>query len=194
MNTAPDDLQDWIRDWQQTTPGPRPAPETLARLVRRRSMQLRVWIIGEWVVGLVGLIAVSYLALTMRDPIERTAMAMLAAICVGALAFGWVNWRGAFDGVGASTTAYLDLSMRRLDRIRRALVAGWILLTAELAVMTPWIWYRRALLPAPAPVWPWVLLIVMCGSAAVGMVLAGRWLRRETVMVERLLAEHDDQR
>ena len=189
MSTPSDDLQNWIREWQDTEPASRPAPAALARHVRRRSRQLAIWIASEAVVGVIGLIVVGYLALTLRDPIERLAMALLALACAGSLVFGWLNWRGAIASVGETTAAYLDTSVRRLERIQRAVHGGWILFAAELAVMTPWVWYRRSQLPEPAPLWPWVLLIVMGAGAVVCLILAGRWLRRERSMIDRLRSE-----
>jgi hypothetical protein len=119
-------------------------------------------------------------------------MGTLAVACIGTLVFGWWNWRGAFKAAGESTAVYLDLSATRLARFRRALYGGWTLLTVEAVAFTIWVWYRTSM-GSPTGgsiIWPWVLLIGMCSTAAVWLTVLGRWVRRETKVVEDLRREY----
>ena len=136
-----------------------------------------------------------FVVLCGYDVVERTVMGTLAVACVGTLAFGLWNWRGAFRATSETTAMYLELASSRLARFRRALAAGWILLTVEAIAFTIWLTYRATLVDRPevnGAVWPWVLLVGMCGGAAYWLTLLGRWVRREASVVDDLRREYDD--
>ncbi len=196
MTDPHQDLQAWIADWQQ--PDQRPvASDALVRYVRRRGSLLKAWVVGGIAIGVGGLVALTYLTVTRPDPIERWAMGTLALMCAAALGFSWWNWRGALRAVSETTTVYLDLAATRLVRIRRDLIAGWVLLSVEMAVLTPWVWYRVQSHPAleagaPPLIWPWALLVTMGALGVVSLIAAGRWARREEAVVNQLLRECDD--
>ena len=61
------------------------------------------WIAGELLVALVGLLVVSYFFAVRTDPLERLAMGVLAATCLGAGLFSWWNWRGAVRASSETT-------------------------------------------------------------------------------------------
>lgn len=192
MTTPPhDDLHGWIRDWQTPSTASPPQVHALIAHVQRRSRQIMWSLAAETVIGGVGLIVVTWFALTWNDPVERVAMATLAVVCAAALVFTWMNWYGTTRAVGESTAAYLDLSLRHLVRITRALRFGWALLIAETLVMAAWIGYRATLAAEPAW-WPWLWLAGMSGSATVALFGAGRWLARENAIVRRLMEDQRD--
>jgi hypothetical protein len=132
-------------------------------------------------------------ALIDPDPVGRLAMGLLALITVSALAFSWVNWRGAIRTSTGTTTAFLSLSLERLRRLRRGLYAGWSILAAEIAIFVPWIWHRLYAGAGPpseaAERFAWGLLggVTLLGVA----LLAGlhAWARREARMLDGLKRE-----
>ena len=194
MTNHKEELETWITDWQQPDAA-KPAGDVLKQYVRRRSRLLVTSIAIEATIAIVGAILLAYLGWTRVDPVERAVMSTLAVACIGSLAFGWWNWRGSFRATGETTAIYLELASSRLSRFRRALYGGWILLAVEGITFTIWIWYRSTVAGGPAAnraVWPWLLLIVMCGGAAIWLTVLGRWVRREAIVVEELRREYDE--
>jgi hypothetical protein len=188
MTNPDEELQSWMTDWQRTDTA-RPAGDALQQYVRRRSRMLVASLAIETFVAVIGATGLAYLWWTRVDPLERAVMATVAMACIGSLAFGWWNWRGSFKAAGETTAVYLDLSASRLVRFRRALYAGWILLAVEAVAFTVWVSYRTNLVGGPGATrtaWPWLLLIGMCGGAAVWLTVLGRWVRREATVVESL--------
>ena len=194
MTNQHEEFQEWIADWQEEKAVPR-TEDALKRYVRRRSRLLIASLVIEAGIAVVGALVLAYLCATLRDVVERTVMGTLAVACVGTLAFGLWNWRGAFRATSETTAMYLELASSRLARFRRALAAGWILLTVEAIAFTIWLTYRATLVDRPevnGAVWPWVLLVGMCGGAAYWLTLLGRWVRREASVVDDLRREYDD--
>jgi hypothetical protein len=186
------ELQQWIKTWTAPADTPSGAPESIYRHVQKRSRLLRLALVSEVAV----VIAVSPLlvrAAVVGDTLERIAMALLAMMAVAAVGFSWWNWRGAVRASGASTAAFLELSMMRVLRLRRAIVAGWCLLAAEVLVFMPWIWYRLYRNEAPpgaaVELFSWGLLTTMTLLGAGCLVALTRWARRERAQLENLRAE-----
>jgi hypothetical protein len=195
MTNPNEELQSWMADWQQTGTG-RPAGDALQRYVRRRSRLLVTSLVIEALVAVIGATGLTYLWWTRVDPLERAVMATVAVACIGLLVFGWWNWRGSFKAAGETTAVYLELSASRLARFRRALYAGWTLLAVEAVAFTIWVWYRTNVVSGPGAnraAWPWLLLIGMCGGAAVWLTVLGRWARREAIVIEHLRREYHEQ-
>ncbi len=194
MTNNNEELQTWIADWQ-VADAARPASDALRQYVRRRSRLLIISIAIETAVAVVGAIVLAFLWWTLVDPVERTVMGTLAVACVGMLVFGWLNWRGSFKATSETTAVYLELASSRLARFRRALYAGWILLAVEAIAFTIWVWYRSNVIGGPGAnraAWPWLLLIGMCGGAALWLTGLSRWVRREAKVVESLRRDYEE--
>jgi hypothetical protein len=177
------DLQAWRQDWT-TTAEPVEAPERLRRHVRRRSRLIRAWIAGDTVVGLAALAFVGWVAVTVPDPVDRTAMALLAAITVGALGFAWWNWFGTPRPVSETTATFLAVADDRCRSIARAVRAAWVILAAEAVVFVPFVAWNAG--PPRANPGPWLFLTAMLTIGATGCLFLGRWSRREAAIVAEL--------
>jgi hypothetical protein len=79
----------------------------------------------------------------MPDAGDRAAMLSLALIVVVAVAAGWWNWHDVLGHRAETTAAFLELSLRRLERMRWALKAGVVTLAAEVVIFGTWIPSRR---------------------------------------------------
>lgn len=180
------DLQAWRQDWT-TTAEPVEAPERLRRHVRRRSRLIRAWIAGDTVVGLAALAFVGWVAVTVPDPVNRTAMALLAAITVGALGFAWWNWFGTPRPVAETTATFLAVAADRCRQIGRAVRAAWIILAVEAVVFVPFVAWNAG--PPRANPGAWLFLAAMLGVGAAGCYLLARWSRREARIVGELRLE-----
>jgi hypothetical protein len=177
------ELRDWIDAWQATNVSTTLPVETIGAHVRRRIRMLRIWAASEAVVAVVALAVVSYRAIVDSDPFEKIAMGLLGVIALSGLAGSWWNWRGVWRASTEPTSAFLALSIIRTRRFQRYLRAGWLILIAEISVFVPWI--RHRLYAGPNPVDPatewfaWAFLVMMVVSAAIFLLAAHRWARRE---------------
>lgn len=190
MTDPNDKLEEWMTTWHEPDVSP-PAGDPLRGYVRRRSAVLMTWVVAETTVGIIAIVLLVYLTVSRPDPIERTVMGVLALACAAALLFGWWNWRGLLRAVGETTAVYLELSTTRLVRMRRGLIAAWLLFGVEMAALTPWVWYRTRT-DASIAIWPWALLVSLGVSAVVWLIWLGRWIRREEAIVEDLRREYRD--
>jgi hypothetical protein len=192
MTMTDREMQGWIDEWQATeVPGAPPAE--IRSYVRRRSRLLALWIAAEVTIGVGGLLFVLYFMFTVSGGVHQLAMALLAAIVVAVLAFDSWNWRGTLSASAEDTTTFLTLSMERLRRVRRALRVSWLLIAAQVAVFTPWVWYRLYARPEAATArqqgFAWGLLIGMSVGAAVWTVLVDRWATRDARVLDALAKE-----
>lgn len=53
---------------------------------------------------------------------------------------GWWNWRGSLLASANTTSQFVSVSTERVRRMRRAWRIGWIVLIAEVAVFSVWVW------------------------------------------------------
>ncbi len=184
--------QDWARDWQAAESAT-PASDAIRQYVHHRSRLLRIWRAGEALVAAVFLPFLVHRAVTHTDPLERLAMAMLALITVGAIAFSWWNWRGATRTAGETTTSFVALSTERARRLLRGIAFGWLILAGEVAVFVPWVWHRLygiGTTPSTlAVVLTWAFLALMTASGASYLVWLRRWARRDIAAFEALERE-----
>lgn len=179
------ELQAWMADWAAGAER-LDAPEVIREHVRRRTRLLTAWVIGELAtVSIIVAFLVRY-AVTNPDPIQRVTMALLVTISIGALAFSFWNWRGAWRPSADTTTEFLAVSRNRLRRFRRAARAGWIVLLAEAVVFVPWVWLR-----AGARWDAWAFLCAMLASGAWFLVKSARWAAREGELLDELAHELD---
>jgi hypothetical protein len=193
MTDVNDDLAAWRTDWQTAEPEADPSAP-LVVFARRRRPLLIIWIAGELLVAVAGLLVVGYFFVVRRDPVERLAMGVLAMTCLSAGLFSWWNWRGAVRASSETTMVYLELTERRLLAMRRGVSAGWAILAVELLVLIPWTWYRldgQGIAQTRAPIWPWVLIATMSGLGVAAILRTGRWVKREAEIVAGLRRDLD---
>lgn len=192
MTSSDRELQEWIDAWQADA-GDRVDPDTIRAHVRRRSVQLGLWLAGEIVVAGLAMALVIGAALATTDPVDRLAMALLTVIVAGALALSWWNWRGTVRATAKTTSEYVQLSVERWRRLRRAIVLGWYLLGAEVLVLAPWVWHRLYGGPTPpsadAERFGWGLLLALTTLAALLLGALHVWARREGERVATLERE-----
>lgn len=121
-----------------------------------------------------------------------------AALGIANLALLWaailLNRLGTWRPLAATTQGFLDLSVLRARRSRRAATGIALCLGLELAGLTAWLW-REGLLTAAVSREEWVFRLVVLGATLAG--IAGALLRRRSAgaelrMLERLRAESPD--
>ena len=189
MTSSDRELDQWMDAWQADA-GERSAPDVIRAHVRRRSLQLTLWLGGEIAVAGLAMSLVIGAALTSSDALDRLAMGLLSAIVLGALALSWWNWRGTLRASAMTTREFVQLSAERWRRLRRAIAIGWYLLGAELLVLAPWLWHRLYGGPTPPSVeaerFGWGLLLVLTTLAVLLLGALHAWARREGIRVAEL--------
>jgi hypothetical protein len=191
------DWHEWTEDWLATATAEADAATDQVRdFVRRRSLWIKVWIATDAIIGAGFLGFFLHRIVTYSDPLERLAMGMLALITIGAVLFGWWNWRGAIRATGESTATFLDLSADRSRRLLRSIRAGWVLLLLQAAVFTPWVWHRLygdGQVPTRGQeLFGWGWLSGVLGAAAVGLYALRAWAIRDARALDHLRRELDD--
>lgn len=185
------DLDRLAADWQAVH-APGPAPDAIQRYVRSRTRALRVWASGELLVGAVALGALITLAITTANPSDRLAMISLAIVVIASGAVSWLNWRGLMHATVRSTSEFVELSLLRLRRMRRAYAAGWVLLGAEVAVLSTWIVHRSFSGDVRSAVFSWGLLACMTALAVVFLFGFRRWIARDERHLVELRREFEE--
>jgi hypothetical protein len=191
MNAWSDrELQEWMQVWRSGVE-PQASPQSIYRHVVRRSRLFRLWVAIELaiVAGAYALLAAAFVA--RPDPLDRTAIAALVLISTAALALSWRTWRGMLRTPGHTTAAWLAQALERTRRLRRGITGGWWLLAAELAVFIPWIGSRLRS-HGVGSVAAWGLLAVLTAIVVGFLLVANRWVRRETETLERIGRELED--
>jgi len=182
------DWQALAQDWQALErPLPASALETLAARVDARGRLLAFWAISECVIAVIALAVLLRLAINADTMPDRLAMWSLTVIAVATTAFGVWNWRGAWRPVAASQQAFIDLSMTRCARMRRAAVAGYWVLAAEVVCFVLWIAAIR--INAGAGVRSYVGAYLYLAVFAVGAIVFLRVVQRWVAREERAIRE-----
>lgn len=176
------DWQVLASDWQALEqPLPPQSLERLAARVRTRGRLLAVWVIGECTVAAVAIAVLVRLAINADNLPDRLTMSSLTAIAAATAVFALWNWRGAWRPVAASQQAYIDLSIARCARLRRATSVGYWVLAAEVACFVPWI--AAGLLNSGAGLRAYVAAYLYLGALVAGAIVAlraiHRWVTRE---------------
>lgn len=191
MDNDPE-LNAWTSDWQSGIQ-PESSAEAIRRYAQGRSRFMWKWALAEMVVGLVALPVLAYMAWTTTDALERWAMGLLAVITIAAMGVGWWNWRGSLLASANTTAQFVSVSTERLRRMRQAWRLGWILLVAEVAVFTVWIWnnlYGQGVPPtAFAERFAWGWLVTLSLSAVAFLLWLDRRIRRDVEKFETLKRE-----
>jgi hypothetical protein len=192
------DLQSLIADWQASaSQTPPTAADQIRDYVERRSRLLSVWFTVDMVIGTVFLAFLTHRALTHPDPVEKLAMGLLAAITAATMAFGWWNWRGARHASARDTSTFVALSAERSRRLARSIRASWVVLAAQVAVFTPWVYHRLygdGQRPALAPeIFGWGFLALMVVLAMVFIRSLTSWAHRDAATFEQIRAELEEE-
>ena len=131
------ELELWRDQWQAS----REAPELtgLCKRVARESLYMRIMLTADILVTLV--IGGGTIALALRNP--RPATAILAAatwlFIAGAWIFGLSNRKDAWSPSASTTSAFLDLSIRRCRANLRAIKFGALLYAVEMTFCLSWV-------------------------------------------------------
>ena len=186
------DLREWTADWQAAGPSADSA-EQIRHYVKRRGGSIRSWAVSEFVIGGVGLPILAYMGWAARTEVERLAMLGLAWITIAAVGFGWWNWRGVLRSSTTSVAEYVAISAERHRRMRLAWRIGWLVLLAQFALYTIWIWDQlySGVRPysADAERFAWGWLAIMMFAAVAGLAYFGRWINRDAARFEALRRE-----
>jgi len=195
--SAPDDrdFQQWTKEWQAGTPRDETTEDQIRHYVKRRSGLLWSFFVSDFVIAGIALPVLVYYAVAARSDVERLSMLSLAVITVATVGFGWWNWRGVLRSSAATTAEYLAVSAERLRRMRLAWRIGWLVVSAQVAVFTIWIWEQlysgRLPYNAAAERFAWSMLGGMTVAAVIGLIIYGRWIRRDTQRFEALRRDLD---
>ncbi len=187
---APDrELADWQDQWRSAGPAGPPSAAEVRRSVMRRSRRLRLWWWAETVAAVAALVLISWAGVVLPSTLDRVAMAALAGIVAGAWLYGAHVWRGRWFPAAETTRAYLDLRHQHLERLRRAVRAGWIVLALYLLVYVPWIAHRLGQAGTSALLAGYGLLLEFVLPYAIVLPLVSRRIERERRELGAMLRE-----
>ena len=186
MNNDPE-LKQWTSDWQAGS-DQESSTEAIRLYAQGRNRFMWTWVLLELTVGAIALPVLGYMGWMAPDAVQRWAMWLLALITIAAMGIGWWNWRGSLLASARTTAEYVAVSTERLRRMRQAWRMGWIVLAAQVAVFSVWIWTRLSGVPASAVsvrfAWGWLLFMTL---SAVGFMLwMDRRIRRDADTFEAL--------
>jgi hypothetical protein len=185
MSPAPDhDFDLLAADWQSLD-APGPARDAIHEYVRSRTRALKILAAGELLVVVVALSALAVLGAATTNTVDRIVILSLAVVAIVAELMSWLNWRDVLHATDRTTAEFVELSVRRLRRMRNAYAAGWVLLLVEVAVLATWIVYRASPGDGRSTAFAWSLLAVLTTLAVVFQLGFRRWVLRD----ERRLAE-----
>jgi hypothetical protein len=189
------DLQALAADWQAPSAPATPA-EQVRDHVRRRGRLFAVWASVEVLIGTGFLVFLVHRAVTHPDPIEKLAMGLLAAIAAATMAFGIWNWRGTLGASAEDTRTFVALAAERSRRLARGVRASWVVLAAQVAVFTPWVYYQLyggGRTPPPRiEIFGWGYLILMTVLAIAFILALQSWSRRDAAAFEQIRRELDE--
>jgi hypothetical protein len=135
------ELDLWREQWQSSPAAPL-LPD-LRKRVARQSLCMRIMLAADILVTLV--IGGGAIVFAIQDP--RPATALLAAatwlFIAAAWIFGLSNRKNAWSPSASTTSAFLDLSIRRTRANLRAVTFGAILYVVEMAFSLSWV-YRES--------------------------------------------------
>lgn len=135
------ELEQWRAEWQAS--GETPVLDDLSKRVARESRMLRRMMLADTLVTLI--IGGAVIVYAIRDPRPATAILVAATWLFIAVAwfFALANRRSTWSPSASTTSAYLDLSIRRCRGNLRSVTFGMILYAVEMAFCLLWI-YREA--------------------------------------------------
>ncbi len=135
------ELESWRREWQAAAG----VPSDLGRRVERYSSFMRVMLLSEVLVTVV--IGGGVAVLAIRSP--RLDMLVLVlgtwTFIAAAWIFALVSRRGLWSPSAMTTTAFIDLSIRRCRAALAASIFGTTLYFCEMAFCLSWIYHRAGI-------------------------------------------------
>jgi len=183
------ELKGWASDWQSGSER-EPSAEAIRVYAQGRGRFMWTWVLLELTVGGIALPVLGYMGWMATDHVERWAMWLLSLITVAAMSIGWWNWRGSLLATASTTAEFVAVSTERLRRMRQAWRIGWIVLVAQVAVFSVWIWNLLYLGASPSTAFherfAWGWLAFMSLSAVAYMLWLDRRLRLDQQKFESL--------
>jgi hypothetical protein len=187
------DFAQWSREWQASAPREEASAEQIRRYVQQRGRLIGWFIVADIVIVAVALPVLAYFAWRAAGALERSAMLALIAVVVATVCFGWWNWRGVWRSTAVTTTEFIAMAAARLDRMRIAVRAAWLLLAVELAIFTVWVWarlYDGGRRPAPGEErFAWLWLAGFSLAFMLSLARFSRWLTRDRARFDALRGE-----
>jgi hypothetical protein len=136
--TIDNELQAWREEWKAQ---PADFPD-LARRVKRQSRFMRLMLLTEVLITVVLGGGTIWLAASMRQ-VDVAVLAWATWIFLAvAWGFGAWNRRGAWRPVSLTSSAYLEISIRRCRSAMRAVIFGMVLFVVEMLFCLAWIYHR----------------------------------------------------
>ena len=182
MTTGPNAKWEMLAsEWQRIDTTTVEASSSLAARAQSRGRWLVVWVGLEFVILAVATTWLTYRALVGTSASDSALMATLAAVCVTVAAFNVWNWRGAWHTAGTTQRAFLEMSLSRCRRFRRALLIGRLILVAEVVCFVPWIAIilHNAGAPAARYAGAYAYLALLVIGGVVFLWALGRWIAKE---------------
>jgi hypothetical protein len=133
-----DELQAWREEW---TAQPAADPD-LARRVRRQSRLMRLMLLADVLVTALFGGGTVWLAATSRQADTAVLAGATWVFLAAAWGFGMWNRRGAWRPVALTSSAYLEISIRRCRSAIRAVIFGMVLFLVEVLFCLAWIYNR----------------------------------------------------
>ncbi len=173
----------WPRAGRRSTLTRRTSPGKIARRTQSRTRLLAVWVAVEIAIAGAAVPVLVYLAWVARDAVERAAMGTLSVACLAVLVFVVWNWRGAWRSRAASQQAFVELSLVRCRRFRRAIGVGWLLLAVEIFCFVPWIALRLGAGAPAASLGAYTFLALFAIGGVLFLLALARWVSREETII-----------
>jgi hypothetical protein len=169
------ELEAWRREWVS---GGADLPD-LPLKVRRQSAFMRLMLVADVLVTVI--IGGGVIFLALRSPqTDLVVLAIAVWFFLGvAWTFGVKNRKGCWTPAAMTTTAFLDISIRRCRAAIKTSTFGVLLYACEMLFCLGWIYHRKsheahrglgAFLTSP--------LLVVVSICTVGFIVAMVWYRR----------------
>jgi hypothetical protein len=192
MDNDPE-LKEWTSDWQAGEPDS--SADALRLYAEGRRGFMWTWVMIELTIGGIAAPLLAYMGWMTANEAERWAMYLLLLITIAAMCTGWWNWRGSLLASAKTTAEYVAVSTERLRRMRQAWRIGWVVLVAQTAVFSAWIWNLLYEGPAAPTLFSerfaWTWLALMSLSAVAFLMWMDRWIRRDEEKFASLKRELD---
>lgn len=134
------ELEVWRRQWQSAAA----VPADLRRKVERQSRFMRLMVLTEIVVTIVIGGGATMLAVRSPEPDMIVLASVVWFLFAATWAFALTTRRGLWSPASQSTSAFLDLSIRRCRSRRKAAIFGAVLYCCEMTFCLAWIYQHNA--------------------------------------------------
>lgn len=184
------DFKQWATEWQAGGIRDTATDEQIRHYVKKRGGLVWSFLVTDFVIAGIALPLLVYLGIATDSDAQRLAMLSLASITIGAVGFGWWNWRGVLRASAASVSEFIAISEERLRRMRLAWRIAWFVLAAQVVVYVLWIpsqLQAGGTPPSPGQLrfaWGWLAGFTL--AAVMGLLWFGRWLKRDAARFEAI--------